>query len=133
MPTELDPMRISEIQNTCALRFDGYGYVEATQQEFPELNKQIKEALRMYEDPLKNFAVFFALQRFLCKWGGEQLTKQSSEHVAFDMLYLHLYQLETPQEYVHPGYEKEWCNISAKDREDAAEYIRKRFAQSCHE
>lgn len=77
MQTELDPMRISEIKNTCALRFDGYDYVDAPKQQFPELNNQISETLRMYEDSLKNFAVFFALQRYLFERGGEQLTKQS--------------------------------------------------------
>jgi hypothetical protein len=124
MNYERFPSPITNIELTCALRFDGYLYIEETDQQFPQLNEPIVDSQRMHEDPLKNFAVFFALQRFLHKWGGERLTKYSSEHHAYDLLYLHLYKIETPPEYAHPRDARRWDAIEADKREDAAQYIR---------
>jgi len=118
------PSEIEDVQTACALRFDGYLYQEKTGIEFPDLNKPIKATRRMYKDPLKNFAVFFALQRFLCKWGGEQLTKQSPEHMAYDFLYLQLYQIETPVEYAYAEFAERWKLIADDQREDTAQFIR---------
>lgn len=125
MSSEKYPLEIDEIQLTCALRYDGYLYQDKTGIEFPELNKPIIETRRMHEDPLKNFAAFFALQRFLGKWGGEQLTEESPEHIAYDLLYLHLYKIETPVEYAHSEYAERWNKITPSQRENVAQHIRK--------
>jgi hypothetical protein len=124
MNDEYLPLEIDEILTVCALRFNGYSYEDKTGLKLPDLYQPIKETLRMHEDQLKNFAVFFALQRFLGKWGGEQLTKASPDHMAYDLLYLHLYRIEAPVEYAHPDYVWKWDAIKPNKREDVAQYIR---------
>jgi hypothetical protein len=71
--------------DTCALRFDGYKYeslcggrMGPDKASFPSLVQRIEDTMEFYEDPLDNFAAFFALQRGLGKWGGEQLPADDS-------------------------------------------------------
>ena len=49
------------------------------------------KSLTLHVKQEDNLAAFFALQRFLHKWGGEHLTKYADEHIAYDFLFLHLY------------------------------------------
>jgi hypothetical protein len=81
---------------TCALRFDGYGYADRRGDDelLAALADRFVETLTMSEDQAENHAAFFCLQRFLFKWGGENLPPTSPEHVAFLLLFLHLYRAE---------------------------------------
>lgn len=61
---------------TCALRFYyGYAYAErrGDDQTLVTVSNRFVDSLQTSGDPLENFAAFFALQRFLYKWGGEYL------------------------------------------------------------
>jgi hypothetical protein len=91
----------------------------------PELNQPVIKSLTLYEDELKNFTVFFALQRYLFKWGGERLTKYSAEHLAFDFLFLHLYRREVPQEFAHEDYVVRWRQMEYGQIESAAAFVRR--------
>jgi len=93
----------------------------------PGLNRPVIETMSLYDDILKNFTVFFALQRYLCKWGGERLTNYSREHMAFDFLFLHLYTHAVPPEYQYSSYQEEWDGIPREDIERAAAYVRNSF------
>jgi len=89
---------VTDAMNLCALRFDGYAFLESLQNtgtpvEFSDLLEPVVKSLILHPDQNRNFAAFFALQRFLFKWGGEHLTAYSSEHIAYDFLFLHLYRL----------------------------------------
>ncbi len=126
------PDEIRVIQDTCALRFLGYQYENGAlrrgdcggARSLAELSRELIDSLAFYQDDLKNFAVFFALQRGLGKWGGERLTKYSNEHYAFDFLFLHLYKREIPTAYQHESYMSQWNNLSAQEIENAAAFIR---------
>lgn len=129
---EMDAFRVSEIIDCCALRFDGYSYMDVAHQEnwlppevdFPALNKQIIQSRTFYADEDKNAAVFFALQRYLGKWGGEHLPESSAERVAYKLLYLNRYKQGIPDRFKHVDYERKWNDISRQDREFVAEWIR---------
>lgn len=129
---DMGAFRVSEIIDCCALRFDGNGYMDVAHQEnwlppevdFQALDKEIIQSRTFYADEDKNAAVFFALQRYLGKWGGEQLPESSDEQIAFKLLYLHLYKQETPDRFKHLDYERKWNAISQQDREFVAEHIR---------
>lgn len=126
---EFYPSDIDEIQIWCALRFDGYAFEEEQLKQEPDFNfpknsEPIIETLTLHADPLKNFAAFFALQRFLFKWGGEMLTKQDKEHVAFDFLFLHLYHLEVPKQYRLDEYHSKWNSLKQEEIENAAGFVR---------
>lgn len=131
-PREMDAYRVMEIIDYCALRFDGYTYLETAQREnmlpkdigFPELNKPIIEDHAFYSDSNRNAAVFFALQRFLGKWGGEQLPESSPERIAFKLLYLRLYKEDTSGIYRHEEFDEKWQAISDLERESVAKHLR---------
>ena len=67
----------SECLMVCALRFDGYGYIDATGYDlWPDQNVAIEEG-RLPERPEERMAQFFALQRALGKFGLERATPWS--------------------------------------------------------
>ena len=120
--------------DTCALRFDGYKYeahcggrMGPDKADFPTLVERVETTMEFYEDPLDNFAVFFALQRSLGKWGGEQLPWDDPARVAFRLLFLHLYREEVPERFrfVGQSWYGEWQVKYQPHREQLAAYVRK--------
>lgn len=124
MNYESFPCDIVETELICALRFDGYAYEETSGLNIGNLPAPMVETGQFYEDSLKNFATFFILQRYLHKWGGDSLTKYTAEHIAYDLLYLHLYQLEAPADYAHKTYSEKWEAIEQEKKEAVAAHIR---------
>ncbi|RYG16740.1 HNH endonuclease [bacterium] len=61
------------VVNLCALRFDGYAYEAATGTPMWRLADRFVETRVFSAEQNENHAAFFALQRHLFKWGGEQL------------------------------------------------------------
>ena len=49
--------------------------------------------------PLDKLALFFLLQRYLGKWGGERLTCRSIEWKAYRQLFLDTADVEVPDEF----------------------------------
>jgi hypothetical protein len=49
--------------------------------------------------PLDKLALFFLLQRYLGKWGGERLTQRSIEWKAFRQLFLDTADVEVPEAF----------------------------------
>lgn len=130
------PSEVTEIQMTCALRFAGYEYEAQVRQGaddrfiLAECSCHVVKTLTLFDDPLKAFAAFFALQRFLFKWGGERLTKYSPEHVAFDFLFLHLYMREVTEEFSDERYMTEWRRFAPERIELAAAHVRQSFVRA---
>ena len=129
------PDEIEEAQIICALRFDGYKYEDTLVCDandkpvisLPQLAKPLVKTLSLHESDNDNFAAFFALQRFLFKWGGEYLTKYSDEHIAFDFLFLNLYRLDVPEQFAHKEYVSKWNRDFKPAAEKTAAYIRNSF------
>ncbi|HSI88003.1 MAG TPA: hypothetical protein VK918_03040 [Pyrinomonadaceae bacterium] len=129
-----DELRSWSFIDSCALRFDGYKYeslcggrMGPDKANFPSLVQRIEDTMEFYPDPLDNFAAFFALQRGLGKWGGEQLPAEHPARVAFHLLFLHLYREQIPgcfQWNEQPFYE-EWQSKYEPHREQLAAYVRK--------
>jgi hypothetical protein len=115
----------------CALRFDGYAYIKAREQELglvmdiSSFSQKMLESRQFQEHQPDNFAAFFLLQRFLGKWGGESLPVTSNEHVLFRLLFLHLYREEVPEEFRIESYYEEWERDFAPIREELAAKIRR--------
>ena len=107
---------ITKAQTVCALRFQGYEYEEAagiavdgvTGGGLSRLIDPVVETLNLHTVHEGNFAAFFGLQRYLFKWGGEYLAKDSKEHIAFDFLFLHLYRLNVPARFSNEEYVSQW-------------------------
>lgn len=100
---------------TCALRFGGYRWLEATQgrgaNAFSPWTVPVTQRLRLHLTGEENLAAFFALQRWLFKWGGETQSQSAADHTAFRFLFLHLHHLPTPPDFVNPEYERQWLGI----------------------
>ncbi len=90
---------VGEVQMICALRFGGYRYEDISDQSLAELSEAVVVSLVFHEEMEDNFAAYFSLQRYLAKWGGEQLDRETPERIAFDLLFLHLYRQDTPARY----------------------------------
>jgi hypothetical protein len=117
---------------SCALRFDGYAYAQrrGDDQILATLSNRFIDSFRTFDDPLENLAAFFALQRFLYKWGGEYLTESSREHVAFRLLFLHLYRAEIGPEFTHEEYDRRWRQLTMDKVEQLAAEIRQCIYQA---
>ncbi|MFM2296609.1 MAG: hypothetical protein RL117_316 [Verrucomicrobiota bacterium] len=137
MNLEWFPEDVTECQNVCALRFDGYQYLESFNQDLPEekridfdhLTDPVIEKFELHEEQNHNFAAFFALQRYLFKWGGDRLTKYSEKHMAFDFLFLALYRSDPPKEFLDQNYAEQWRTKLLPDVERHAAFVRRSFSR----
>ena len=123
------PPDVEEALCVCSLRFDGYRWLEAHRPgenltDFRLYVDPIVDTLRLHSDDDLNFAACFALQRFLCKWGGEMLPPESREHVAWRYLFLHLYRQEVPVRFRHPEYAERWDREFAQTASAHAALVR---------
>jgi hypothetical protein len=82
------------------------------------------KTLSLFDDPLRNMAVFFLLQRYLYKWGGEQLSFRSREHVLFRLIFLGLYREDVPKRYRKQEYWEIWQRHYLTKIEEHAAIIR---------
>lgn len=102
-----------EVVNACALRFDGYRYeaLNGRDASLPSLANRFCETRTFSAAEDDNHATFFALQRYLFKWGGEQLPYTSPEHRAYRALYIRLHRLDVAPAYRLAPYYDEWRTL----------------------
>ncbi len=130
---EFFPDNIDEVQIVCALRFLGWEYEQAVIKKRESANGEgllsviepIVKTMTFHDCQEDNFAAFFGLQRFLFKWGGEHQTKYSADHLAFDLLFLHLYRLDPPAEFSNRDYVSRWNETFKASAETTAGFVRK--------
>ena len=116
---------------TCALRFNRYAFESRRDGgTLADLSRRFVESLCTSDDPAENLAAFFALQRFLGKWGGEQLGDDAREQTAYRLLFLHLYRTDVPPDLRLAGYHREWHALDADAVEHAAAEVRESLAGS---
>jgi hypothetical protein len=119
---------------TCALRMDGYRYMETVYPElclggfpsFHSLATPLVETLTLHPDLNDNFAIFFWLNRSF-HFGGEHLTKYSRDHIAYDHLFLALYRYEVPEEFACAEWNVQWQREFLPCAEMVAAYVRNSF------
>ena len=126
------PEDVCETLCVCSLRFDGLRWLEARHPDrdatdFRFYVEPTVETLRLHADEEENFAACFALQRFLCKWGGGMLSPESREHVAWRYLFLHLHTREVPARFRHPEYADRWERDHARLAGAHAALVRVRY------
>lgn len=117
-----------EVLTACALRFDGYKFVETN--THPGLEKYLhtpSTSFELHPNDHFNLARFFFLQRYLYKWGGEYARLEDREHLLFRFLFLHVYRLEIPPEYRMDSHFKTWEERYKPRQEYYAGIIRNTF------
>jgi hypothetical protein len=123
------------VMHTCALRFNGWEYLDSLNRdtdkkiEFPALTKPLIGTEYLWDEPRKNLAAFFALQRWLCKWGGERLPETDPDWQAYRRLFLHLCREPRDPDFAMPEYVSQWNEIPDKRRESAIRLIRSLVAR----
>lgn len=118
----------------CALRMDGYLYMErvhpelcrASLPDFAPLVDPVVETLTLHADLNDNFAAFFFLNRSF-HWGGEHLTKYSRDRIAYDHLFLALYRQEIAEEFACIEWYRQWQQEYRPCAEMVASYVRNSF------
>ena len=125
----------AEILITCALRFEGYDYYgdnggdeENPPEELERFNKYAISGL--FDHSLNyNLYAFFRIQRWLYKSSDPSLTEFCDLHMAFRMLFLHLYKEEIPKKYRFSEYCDKWDKEFKPEREKYAQVIRETFTR----
>lgn len=97
-----------DILIACALRLDGYKYQDEHNFDHQAAMDHFFQSGEWNISPLEQLTVFFLLQRYLYKWGGEYLTKNSQEWRAFRSLFLATHAHDIPAEYRYPEYYASW-------------------------
>lgn len=102
------PKSEDDILIACALRFHGYNYQDTHPFDHQRALDHFITDNEWDISQTEQLAVFFLLQRFLYKWGGEQLPKNSREWKAFRSLFLITHAYDIPAEYRHQDYYTSW-------------------------
>lgn len=119
------PSSEDDIMITCALRFDGYKYAEETGTDLGKLMKRVQRKRVGKLTELENHAVYFALQRYLHKWGGERLSRRSNVWRIFRELFFQVAELEVPKEFQDKLYQEQWEKKYVPRLQECIEVVRK--------
>lgn len=108
-PDHEDLSEESTILTACALRFDGAKYVDARKFNYAAALRTIEQTgdLAPFEK-LQHLALFYMLQRFLHKWGGETLSGRSPQWNIYRQLFFLCCRSKIPQAYQLEPYYSEW-------------------------
>lgn len=121
--------RARQVATTCALRFDGWRWLAEhwpnADGSFSELTGPIVATLAFPSDDAGCQAAFFALQRWLFKWGGETLPDDAPVWIAFWHLYLRVYRVEVGETYVARQHVNAWNALDPHSMEGAAAFARR--------
>lgn len=117
----------------CALRLDGWRLLveiegKDTGNCSPYVDPIVNER-RLHEDDRLNHLAFFALQRYLGKFGGEYRTPYSDEQIAYRFLFLHLYRQPVPRGFESRNFPPRWEEEFAPRAEEIAAEIRRTFTR----
>jgi hypothetical protein len=97
----------SEIIGACALRLDGYRYLEAHPFDVDESLEYFFRTGGWNISPLEQMAVFFIIQRAL-RQPLEYEPKNGRYYRVYRTLFLSLCREDVPEEYRHPHCYREW-------------------------
>lgn len=80
---------VEDAMTTCALRFDGYTFMEETGFDHRAALDTFYQTGEWNHLTLpQQMSAYFLLQRYLNKWGGEMLPHESKERGAYHSLFL---------------------------------------------
>ena len=122
-----DRSREHDILTGYALRFDGYKYLETRGSE--ERICAAMDAMTRGEtedlSEIEQMAAFFLQQRFLCKWGGEQLPQFSYPWRIDRELFLSVAKSAVPSDFQHAEWYISWEREYRNTVQDDIELVRR--------
>lgn len=125
-PTDHEPRSEDDILIACALRFDGPKYVDKRNFDHIAAFRTIKQTgdLAPFER-LQQLTLFYMLQRYLYKWGGEMLSHRSPEWRTFRELFFLCCRAKIPKAYRFEPYYTEWERTYAPQIDDCTALVRR--------
>lgn len=106
-----DLEREEDLLIRAALSFAGWKYIDGHRFDAVAALEAWQEHHRRDFSDLEMLAMFFNRQRFLYKWGGETLPRNSPERKVFRELFLATANLEVPEAFRDAGWWDEWNRI----------------------
>ncbi|BAY14154.1 hypothetical protein [Calothrix sp. NIES-2098] len=94
--------------NTCALRFDGYKYLQRTGFDPSKAIDNYFSSQKWDLQPLEKLTAFFLLQRALNKWDLVNEPRDGQFWKAFESLFNECKEMEIPEEYRQQEYCNKW-------------------------
>jgi hypothetical protein len=123
-PTNRCPYQEREILNTCALRFDGWQYIKDHQFDQRHAIRQFFETGMWQLSEHEQLAVFFLLQRGLCKWDLVYQPEHGKFWRAFRSLFFLVYDYKIPSDYALSQYVERWQRGFVPHLEECVSLIR---------
>ena len=127
------PLDEDRILTFAALRFDGYAYADATGFDWMEWTTEHFAAEGDQLEPLEVLALFFASQRYLCKWGGEMLPKTHRDWWMYRELFLRAVETPVPLEYRGDTWWLEWKLRYEPRRDECIEVVAEAHMSTAYE
>lgn len=97
-----------EILGAWALRFDGYKYVEEARFDTDRAFARLDAEDVIPDLPEEQLTLFFLLQRYLGKWGGERSPEHGRDWRHFRELFLKTHAYEVPSRYRTDEWYERW-------------------------
>lgn len=104
----MEPLNEEQVLTCCALRFDGWQFLEDSAFDYDAALHQLFATGQMPHVSNERLALFFTLQRFLMKWGGEYEPKHGRYWRAFRTLFLACVDLDVEPRYCYEDYWETW-------------------------
>ncbi len=112
-----------------ALRFDGSKYAEETGWSHEDALAEAQDSRQLPQRPEERICLFFMLQRFLMKWGGEDLSRSGVEWWAFRELFLQTASLKVSDQWRAGEWYANWQTECAAHREEHIAFVRRVHAE----
>jgi hypothetical protein len=113
-----------DILITCALRFHGYAYLDDHPFDHQRALQQYIEDGILPAAIEQQMAMFFLLQRFLYKWGGEMLPRTDLYWERFRALFDLVSQHDVPERYRESHHAETWSQEYAPRLEECRAVVR---------
>ena len=113
------------ILTLCALRFDGYQWAKGRFNDLEDWDTVVEKFVRNNTpsaDLVLAFAIFFRMQRTLCKGSSGFFGAATDYNRAAVRLFLFLESLATPQAYIDSDYHHRWTALSPDLRAAAVQH-----------
>jgi len=119
------PLKSDEVLTLCALRFDGYRYLEDTGFDAEAAIDAYMETEMWDRCDEEKLCVFFILQRCLCKWSLVYEPPNGRYWRVFRQMFFEVVELEVPEKYAEPNWMADWVEHYEWRRAKAISSVRR--------
>ena len=132
MSAHQEPLDADDIMTSCALRFDGEKYIEETGFDVKAGIDAYMETETWDRPDEEKLAIFYILQRCLCKWSLVYEPQHGRYWRLFREMFFDVVELGIPQDYTNPESELSfrWNERYASQRDKAIACVRRKHQRT---